>query len=124
MKLYIANGTYVGTQAEAKKLDRDYEPVEVPTDKEGLIAYLNVSKFVTQPEPFAKTEVIRTDSLLDDIIGSDPAPLPPGKLSYIEQSIKLDEAWEELPLARKLHFAALAMEDARQALPAVENLLD
>lgn len=41
MKLYIANGVYVGTQAEAKKLDKLFTQVEVPTDKEGLIAYLN-----------------------------------------------------------------------------------
>lgn len=41
MKLYLAAGTYVGTQADARKLDRDFQPVDVPTDKEGLIAYLN-----------------------------------------------------------------------------------
>lgn len=41
MKLYIANGTYVGTQADAKKLDKDFIPTEVPVDKEGLISYLN-----------------------------------------------------------------------------------
>lgn len=41
MKLYLANGQYVGTQSEARKIDKGFEQVEVPTDKEGLIAYLN-----------------------------------------------------------------------------------
>ena len=41
MKLYIANGSYYGTQADAKKIDKAFELVEVPTDKERLIAYLD-----------------------------------------------------------------------------------
>jgi hypothetical protein len=48
MKLYRVNGAFpyfVGTQAEAKREARDvkadWELVEVPTDKEGLIAFLN-----------------------------------------------------------------------------------
>lgn len=41
MNLYLANGTYVGTQAEARKLDKGFKPVTVPVDKEGLIAHLN-----------------------------------------------------------------------------------
>lgn len=41
MRLYLAKGQYVGTQADARKIDKSFEQVEVPTDKEGLIAYLN-----------------------------------------------------------------------------------
>lgn len=41
MKLYLAAGKYVGTQADARKLDKSFAQVDVPTDKEGLIAYLN-----------------------------------------------------------------------------------
>ena len=41
MKLYLAQGRYVGTQAEAKRLDKGFAQVDVPTDKEGLIGYLN-----------------------------------------------------------------------------------
>lgn len=50
MKLYLYNGTYLGTQGETKAaLKEDGLPqstadeymVEVPTDKPGLIAYLN-----------------------------------------------------------------------------------
>lgn len=46
MKLYFAAGTYVGTQTEAKAMAKrkggDWRLVEVPTDKDGLLAFLNV----------------------------------------------------------------------------------
>lgn len=51
MKLYLAAGQYVGTQAEAKKLDAKYEQVEVPTTKDELIAYLNSKVGVAVPGP-------------------------------------------------------------------------
>ncbi len=42
MNLYItATGRYVGTQAEARADGKGWTPEEVPTDKAGLIAYLN-----------------------------------------------------------------------------------
>ena len=42
MNLYLtADGRYVGTQAEAKKAGKGWTPETVPTDKEGLIDYLN-----------------------------------------------------------------------------------
>ena len=41
MKLYLASETYVGTQAEARALDRKFQPIEVPTDKAGMIDHLN-----------------------------------------------------------------------------------
>lgn len=42
MKLYItAAGIYAGTQVEAKADGKGWKPEEVPTDKYGLINYLN-----------------------------------------------------------------------------------
>lgn len=43
MKLYIANGRYVGTQAQARDIDpkHNLQHVEVRTDKDGLIEDLN-----------------------------------------------------------------------------------
>ena len=42
MNLYLtADGRYVGTQAEAKAAGKGWTPETVPTDKEGLIEYLN-----------------------------------------------------------------------------------
>jgi hypothetical protein len=41
VKLYYAAGVYVGTQADAKSIDKNFTLVEVPTDKDGLMAFLN-----------------------------------------------------------------------------------
>lgn len=68
MKLYIAAGVYVGTQAEAKKLDRDFTPVEVPTDKEGLIAYLNE---VASAKAVAEYSAPPSDDDISDLLGDD-----------------------------------------------------
>lgn len=59
MNLYLANGVYVGTQAEARKLDKGFKPVTVPVDKDGLIRHLNMllsrpTVYVT-PVPFFPT---------------------------------------------------------------------
>jgi hypothetical protein len=51
MKTYLIAGRYCGTQAEAReaakaagiRFDADQHTEEVPTDKDGLIAYLNVA---------------------------------------------------------------------------------
>lgn len=42
MRLYRdAHGVIVGTQAEAKRMGKGWEQIDVPTDKQGLIDYLN-----------------------------------------------------------------------------------
>lgn len=42
MRLYIcADGSYAGTQADAKARGKGFSLEEVPTDKEGLLEYLN-----------------------------------------------------------------------------------
>jgi hypothetical protein len=62
MNLYLANGTYVGTQADARAITKDFTAVEVPTDKAGLIAYLNSMDRPGGPGARAA--------------GSTPAPVP------------------------------------------------
>lgn len=110
MKLYIANGRYIGTQADAKKLDKDFEQVEVPTDKEGLLDYLNgLSRDVSGPADEYTTIVERQDP-----------PVPTGP-SHSDQSVAIDDAWDALPLARKLHFGSLALEEARELVPVLQK---
>lgn len=50
MIVYLANGTYVSTQADAKKLSRDWRSVEVPTSegREALCDWLNANR---DPKP-------------------------------------------------------------------------
>ena len=42
MIFYLTNGsTLCGTQADARLLDRDFVQVDIPTDKVGLMIYIN-----------------------------------------------------------------------------------
>lgn len=113
MKLYItAAGVYAGTQVEAKADGKGWQLEEVPTDKYGLIDYLNklVHKGSGLP-PFAPEPVAPPTPEERKFLTDGPRPV-----SYTDQSVAIDEVWDKLPLARKLHFAALAMEDARAQL--------
>ncbi len=92
--------------ADATRLAHDgsagrWEQVEVPTHKPALIAWLN-----------------RFKPVLHEVgdVAAPPPPMAEQAPSYGEWSCALDEAWEHLPLARQLHFAAIAMENARGAL--------
>lgn len=106
MIFYLCNGNeLVGTQADAKALDRDYTQVDVPTDKAGLMAYVNTLLALPTPEP------------VEDRPPPPPTPPPVQAPSYTEVSLKIEEVFENLPLAQQLHFAAIAMENARKRLP-------
>lgn len=116
MRLYTtAAGVYVGTQVEAKRDGKGWQAEIVPTDKTGLIDYLNKLKFgdcvdMIEPEqpPLTEDEQETPHSFRQPM--AQPAP------GYTEHSVAIDDAWEGLPLARKLHFAALAMEEARRKI--------
>jgi hypothetical protein len=61
MKLYItATGRYVGTQQEAKADGKGWVPEEVPTDKPGLIHYLNTLTLGAKPTLI--TEIVAAPS--------------------------------------------------------------
>jgi len=54
MKLYVnSKGQWVGTQAEAKKIGA--KVTEVPTDKPGLLAFLNGQQQAAAPDPTPTT---------------------------------------------------------------------
>lgn len=119
MKYYLcrAEGRIVleTTQAQAKELDASFKPLEIPTDKDGL-------------KKFAEVLLNRNPSAVDAVTASEVAPqvqespkqeaepAQPKPAPYAEVSIKIEEAFENLPLAQQLHFAAIAMENARSAI--------
>lgn len=48
MKLYrTATGTFVGTQDDARRGGKGWTQVDVPTDKQGLLGYLNANILTT-----------------------------------------------------------------------------
>lgn len=123
MKLYTVLGTYYGTQAEAHKAAREaggtFLQVEVPTDKAGLIDYLNQKRTI-----YSTVDADYLDVVKDVNEDLDPSLAPTFTPTHVDKgaavtaaSLDLDEQWEGLPLARKLHFAALAVEDARVLVP-------
>lgn len=66
MKLYIANGTYVGTQADARAITKQFTEVDVPTDKAGLIGYLNSLEHAVFTDQY-ETIVTRQDPPVDSV---------------------------------------------------------
>ena len=112
MRLYrndsmIAAAQWAGTQDDANKLfgRGRWELVEVPTDKPGLIAWLNA---LSADAPQAAPETAPQ---------SPPAP-PQASIeppAYVV-SLATDEAFLALPLPHQLHLAALAVENARSRI--------
>lgn len=115
MKLYLANTVFYGTQAEAKKADKNFVQVEVPTDKEGLIGYLNAN--------YAHADVdfddLNADRVVKDVNEDIRPELAPRERPYTELSTNLDELFAGAPLAHRLTLASLALEDARDLCPAM-----
>lgn len=108
MNLYqTKNGTWAGTQALAAAAALEdgsgkgnWQPVEVPTHKPGLINWLNAQRNNQDQE-------------------RNPAPLEhssPRKPQALEPMTEDD--FEALPLAMQLHLAALAVENARDKINA------
>lgn len=101
-----------GTQADAKAVNKNFEQVDIPTDKAGLMAF--VQKLYDDIYDLER-EALTDDDAPTNRGGVEEAGFIP-EPSYIQQSIDLDTQFEELPLARQLHFAAVAMENARERI--------
>jgi hypothetical protein len=115
MRLYIrTDGSYAGTQADAGK---GWKLEEVPTDKPGLLAYLNA--MVGHRKAVAQECLTSFYSGMDVAEASQrPVEAPPAAIrpGYAEKSARFEDEFSAMPLALQLHFAALAMENARDAL--------
>lgn len=90
---------WYGTQAEAKASGRPFKKREVPTDKPGLLRWLNTN--------------LSYGSTIE------PDPDHPGALRPVSRRIEPvqpDDNFEALPLAQQLHLACLALENAREKI--------
>ena len=94
---------------EAKQRDPEYVEVQVPTTQKDLLPFL--------------TALANEDRDVPEREQTEPEPPPPAtdvpvrELSHSELRLAFDEAWQEnFPLALKLHYAALACEDAREQI--------
>lgn len=121
MKLYHIFNRYYGTQAEAragaKENDVKFVPeddtVEVPTDKEGLIGYLNKLSSTMRCGGGIFDDPVEADQFTTVVERQDPPVDQPERAD----PLAFDDAWESMPLARKAHFAALFCEEVRGVIP-------
>lgn len=118
MIFYLCNNlTLVGTQAEAKALDKNFVQVDVPTDKAGLMTYINDIKAVNDLH-ISQNDLNSPDvSVLPDLdeIDNLRRQLKDAQ-SYTVRSGALQDEWDALPLAQQLTFACLALEEARNRI--------
>lgn len=110
MRLYLTSAGWCGTQAEARAFGKDFDQIEVPTDKAGLIAFLNGQFNATNDLVESRDEVIAA---------ATPVVVP--VQSYADFTTRLDDAVAAAPLAQRLTWASLALEDARTALHPAEH---
>lgn len=117
---------WAGTQDDANRLfgRGQWQQVEVPTDKPGLLAWLNANAFdpraTSTPAPITCPECEMAGNCEDHPRGQHGTakPFTPMSVEHPAYVVSLatDEAFEALPLPRQLHFAALAMENARDRI--------
>lgn len=113
MKLYLVNDSdgralrIEGTQADAKSAAKiaegDFEQIEVPTDKNGLIEFLNSGNPLSSRP--AEDEYDTVVERQDPVVAKN-----------VDVRVDLEDAWDQLPLATQLHYAARAVEDARDQI--------
>lgn len=120
MRLYVtAKGRWAGTQADAKILAREdggWEQCDVPTDKDGLIAFLNGIRADEE-----EVEITGSPDITLSFDMSDPAP---GFSERAKRDISVEEeiAIIDYPRAIRLaeHIHCRLMEHARAGAPAAE----
>jgi hypothetical protein len=118
MKLYLISGRYYGTQADAKpaaveagiKASQigDHE-VDVPTDKSGLISYLNHLAEVREA----------VDALCGSptpAIAPTPTPVPPAAFDRTQRGIDIDQEIEKADFPRAIYLSASALSRVQEHL--------
>lgn len=112
MKVYRAKGTYYEMQADAKKADRGFETVEFPfsaSPKADFVDWLNERD--ARQADYAVVSMVREEEEAIRIV-AQPLPTQPSS-SHMDREIAFEDAFEAFPIAKKLHYAALAIENAR-----------
>lgn len=124
MIFYTASGEdgrlhIAGTQADAKAINKSFAQIDIPTDKTGLMAWaqalfdrLHTAETALQDGLAAET----SPSGSEQPSSIAPLDLPKTSLPPLQNGLSHDSfeaAWEAFPLALKLHYAELAIHDAR-----------
>lgn len=101
-----------GTQADARAINKDFEQIDIPTDKAGLMAY--VQNLLNQPAthplgvemPEISEEGVIDITPIQKVLHPEPDP-------FVADRASIEEVWPNLPIAFRFHLCSLTMEDAR-----------
>ena len=119
MRLYSnGRGEWVGTQAETRKSKFKFEQVEVPTDKKGLLEFLNNQKL-----PVDDTAKVDDDNKLTSSLEAPEVPeieIPKWKQDWLDRE-KADAEWKAKQNANKRETEAeVLMEEFLHNVPMKE----
>lgn len=123
---------YLGTDENGKRTLYPWEKdipkgvkapeIDIPTDKTGLMKA--IQELLTEADE-ANTQAMQglgtAVSVLHEHLEEKAAQTEEEfkAKDYAAWSCRIEDSWDKLSLAQKLHFASLAMEDAREQLPRV-----
>jgi len=116
MRLYSnSRGEWVGTQAETRKSKFTFEQVEVPTDKKGLLEFLNNQKL-----PVDEPAQVDDDNKLTSSLEAPEVPeikIPKWKQDWLDRELAARE-WEAKQNANERETQAeIMMEDFLYNVP-------
>ena len=119
MRLYSnGRGEWVGTQAETRKSKFKFEQVEVPTDKKGLLEFLNNQKL-----PVDDTAKVDDDNKLTSSLEAPEVPeieIPKWKQDWLDRELAGKE-WKAKQNANKRETEAeVLMEEFLHNVPMKE----
>jgi hypothetical protein len=107
---YLVNGNELApTQADARKLDPSFTQIDVPTDKVGLMGYIN--QLLGNSAGFTDRDESEPTVEVQPVIQTVVLPA-----SYSLKSTEVDAAFQNLPLTHQLTLASLALEKARDII--------
>lgn len=112
----VAGQHLVATQAEAKATGLPWDQIDIPTDKPGLMAYLNRLMLPLSIEHPALPENLEGEPSLNGgqaLIAEPHCPFIPETVNYADFTTKIDEVFLNLPVDHQLMLAGYAIENAR-----------
>lgn len=126
MKFYVTEThegrQLVSKQADAKSLDPHFSRIDIPTDHDGLKALVQSLWGEIDTLRRGSPSVSPGEALLEreEDAGLSPPPsenLPARGVPYAVQTISFEDGFAAMPLSLQLHFAGLALENARSQIP-------
>lgn len=122
MKFYVAINSDLrhhlcATQADAQKINKEFETIEVPTDKPALMDFIQ-SLLVQIDTLTQKVDLLTDNTPKYEILPPPPLPNPAVSIVRADQQYRndLEQLWPDLPLAFRTDLCCLLLEEIRSKL--------